>query len=77
MLEKVVIRYEDQRDDLMALIDNLNALNDTIKNITTEKNTRIIYNCSSFVEFLQKDLDDLEFKRRVELFYCNYSNFTM
>ena len=68
MLEKLVKRYEDQRDDLMALIDNLNALNDTIKNITTKKNTRIIFNCSSFVEFLQKNLTDLEFKRQVEQF---------
>ena len=67
LLEKLIIRYEDQIDDLVAFIDNLYALNDTIKNITAEKkNTRISFNCSSFAEFLQENLTDLEFKRQVE-----------
>ena len=67
MKRKLVQRYENQRDELEAYIENLNALNDTIKNITAEnKDTRIISDCSTFAEFLQKNLSDLEFKRRVE-----------
>ena len=67
MKRKLVQRYENQRDELEAYIKNLNALNDTIKNITAEKkDTRIISDCSTFAEFLQKNLSDLEFKRRVE-----------
>ena len=68
MLEKLVERYENQIKDLEDYLENLNALNDIIKNITT-KDRRTISNCSSFVKSLPKDLDDLEFKRRVELFY--------
>ena len=70
MLEKLVIRYENQRDELVAYIDNLNDLNDIIKNITADnRKTRNIFNCSSFAEFLQKNLTDLESKRRVEQLY--------
>ena len=74
MLEKLVERYENQIKDLEDYLDNLNALHNIIQNITTrEEDRRIISDCSSFAKFLQLNLDDLEFKRRVELFYCNYS----
>ena len=69
MLEKLVERYENQIKDLKDYIENLNALNDIIKNITTKKeDRRIISVCSSFAKFLQSNLDDLEFKRQVGLF---------
>ena len=67
MLETLVKRYENQRDELEDYIENLNVLHDTIKNITEDNiNTRIFFNCSSFAEFLQKKLSDLELARRVE-----------
>ena len=67
MKRKLVQRYENQRDELEAYIENLNTLNDTIKNITADnKKTRIISDCSTFAEYLQENLSDLEFKRRVE-----------
>ena len=67
MLTTLLNRYEYQQSEQEAYLIFLNDLNDTIKNIPTEKReSRTISNffrCNSFADFLTKKLNELEFKR--------------
>ena len=73
MLTTLLNRYEFYLLEQDAYFDFLNDLNDTIKNITNgKKDTRTIssfFGCSSFADFLTKNLNDLEFKREVKVIY--------
>ena len=71
MLTTLLHRYQNQMLEIETFSENLNALNDTIENISKEKEVgRTVSNfftCSTFAEFLSHNLNDLEFKRQVQV----------